>query len=33
MFEHVYAESHPLVDEERADVLALLGAEDAGRMR
>jgi len=26
----VYAEPHPLVDEERAQMLELLGAEEAG---
>jgi len=30
IFDHVYAEPHPLVDEERAQMVALLGAEDAG---
>lgn len=33
MFEHVYAESHPLVDEEREDLVALLGAQDAGSLK
>ncbi len=33
IFDHVYAEPHPLVDEERAEMLALLGAEDAGRLK
>jgi pyruvate dehydrogenase E1 component alpha subunit len=30
IFDHVYAEPHPLVDEERAEMAALLGGEDAG---
>ena len=30
IFDHVYAEPHPLVDEERAQMLELLGAEEAG---
>lgn len=30
IFDHVYAEPHPLVDEEREEMVALLGAEDAG---
>jgi hypothetical protein len=29
----VYAEPHPLVDEERAQMVALLGAEDAGSLK
>ena len=33
IFDHVYAEPHPLVDEERAEMLALLGAEDAGSLK
>lgn len=30
IFDHAYAEPHPLVDEEREEMVALLGAEDAG---
>jgi 2-oxoisovalerate dehydrogenase E1 component alpha subunit len=33
IFDHVYAEAHPLVDEERAEMVALLGAEDAGSLK
>ena len=33
IFDHVYAEPHPLVDEERAQMVALLGAEDAGSLK
>jgi 2-oxoisovalerate dehydrogenase E1 component alpha subunit len=33
IFDHVYAEPHPLVDEERAQMLGLLGAEDAGSLK
>jgi 2-oxoisovalerate dehydrogenase E1 component alpha subunit len=33
IFDHVYAEPHPLVDEERAQMVALLGADDAGSLK
>jgi 2-oxoisovalerate dehydrogenase E1 component alpha subunit len=33
IFDHAYAEPHPLVDEERAEMVALLGAEDAGSLK
>ena len=33
IFDHVYAEAHPLVDEERADMVALMGAQDAEALR
>jgi pyruvate dehydrogenase E1 component alpha subunit len=33
IFDNVYAEPHPLIDEERDEMLALLGAEDAGSLR
>ena len=33
ILDHVYAEPHPLVDEERAEMIALLGAEDAGSLK
>ena len=33
IFDHVYAEPHPLIDEERAEMVALLGAEDAGSLK
>jgi 2-oxoisovalerate dehydrogenase E1 component alpha subunit len=33
IFDHVYAEPHPLIDEERDEMVALLGAEDAGSLK
>jgi 2-oxoisovalerate dehydrogenase E1 component alpha subunit len=33
IFDHVYAEPHPLVDEERAEMLALLGQEEAETLK
>jgi pyruvate dehydrogenase E1 component alpha subunit len=33
IFDHVYQEPHPLIDEERAEMLALIGAEEAGSLK
>jgi pyruvate dehydrogenase E1 component alpha subunit len=33
IFEHVYAEPHPLIDEELAEMVSLLGAEEAGSLK
>ena len=33
IFDHVYSEPHPLVDEERAEMVALLGQEEAGSLK
>jgi 2-oxoisovalerate dehydrogenase E1 component alpha subunit len=33
IFDHAYAEPHPLIDEERDEMVALLGAEDAGALK
>jgi 2-oxoisovalerate dehydrogenase E1 component alpha subunit len=33
IFDHAYAEPHPLIDEERAEMLELLGEEHAGSLR
>jgi pyruvate dehydrogenase E1 component alpha subunit len=33
IFDHVYKEPHPLVDEERAEMIALIGAEEAGSLK
>ena len=33
IFDHVYQEPHPLIDEERADMVALIGAEEAGSLK
>jgi 2-oxoisovalerate dehydrogenase E1 component alpha subunit len=33
IFDHVYEEPHSLIDEERAEMLSLLGAEEAGSLK